>query len=334
MRTKAFVSTLLAVLFVAVAVVPTTDAQRRRRRNRQPPPPAAAPQSAAIAPALGDLRWGMEPREVHEHFRAQIEARYAERLRTARDAILEDRIRAEMNSEIRRLRESYIRFTGQHTGWDASFLRGEFTHENQESMLSYRDGDSQNFFFFIRGRLWKWYKAFDSSVFQGQSFADFRGAIEQRFGEGVHRHESLVEGGDAHDWMEWQDATTRLRAVDQTRFYGFFCLVFDEKATIDRLSELRTNRPAAENRNSVIDSIMLPDGEEDDGRDEHSDIVDRITGRNRGSSSSGSGSSGSSGSSSNDEDDPTGAASTSATSEGQPPGAVAGLRPGGKLTAP
>lgn len=295
---KAALTLFIALLGVAV-LVPEADAQRRRRRAQ--PAEEAPPQSAAIAPALGDLRWGMEPREVHQHFRAQIEARYEEPLRTAPDAIQQDRLREQMNAEIRRLRESYVRFTGEHTGWDASFLRGEFTHDNQESMLSFRDDNSQNFFFFIRGRLWKWYKAFDSSVFDRQPFSAFAEAIQSRFGEGVHRHGPLVPGGRSHDWLEWQDRSTRLRAVDQTRFYGFYCLVFEEKATLGRLDELRTNAPERESEgHGIVDAVILPEAGHE-GDDEHHNIVDQITGSNiaaeEGQDSSSSSSSSSSGSS-------------------------------------
>ncbi|HEY8432175.1 MAG TPA: hypothetical protein VIL20_27550, partial [Sandaracinaceae bacterium] len=250
MRRKiAVLLTLVVSLASLLAVgldVKDAEAQRGRRSQRQRQQAAAAAQAAppnsdAIAAALGELRWGMEPRQVHEHFVGKIRERYRERLSKAPGAIEEDRIRAEMNAEIRRLRESYVRFDGNRTGWDLSFLRTEFTHGNRESMLVYRDENSQNFYFFIQGRLWKWYKAFDASVFQGQSFDQFAQAVQARFGRAAERTGRLVEGGPEQHWLEWQDRHTRLRAVDQTRFYGFYCLVFEDRATLARLSELRTN---------------------------------------------------------------------------------------------
>lgn len=279
LQRKVVVAITIAASLVCVLAV-GADAQRRRRRQpQQAARQAEAPQSAAIADALGDLRWGTEPREVHAHFVNKIRERYRERIAKAPGTIEEDRIRREMDDEIRRMRESYTRFEGVRSGWDSSFLRGEFTHGNRESMLVYRDENSQNFYFFIGARLWKWYKAFDASVFAGQSFDQFAGAVQGRFGRAVERTGVLAEGGPEQRWLEWQDATTRLRAVDHTRFYGFYCLVFEDKATLSRLPQLRTNtQQLGQGGHALVDSVILPEGQREDASDQNADIADRLTG--------------------------------------------------------
>jgi hypothetical protein len=284
MRTRLpIVLTVVATLLCLLAV--STEAQRSTRRGRRgrraPAGQQAAPQSAAIAEALGELRWGMEPREVHAHFEGVIRERYRERLAKAPGAIEEDRLRQEQQDEVRALRESYVRFTGERTGWDLSFLQGEFTHGNRESMLAFRDGNSQNFYFFIGGRLWKWFKAFDAAVFQGRTFDQFAEAIQGRFGRAADREGRLVEGGPEQHWLEWQDRTTRLRAVDQTRFYGFYCLVFEDKETLERIDTLRTNTVQVQNRgqHALVESVIVPQGGEES--DNNADIADRISGNIR-----------------------------------------------------
>ncbi|MBX3272554.1 MAG: hypothetical protein KF729_20005 [Sandaracinaceae bacterium] len=287
MKKKTVISiTVLASALSLLAV--GVDAQRGRRGRRggtAATTQQAAPQSAAIAESLGQLRWGMTPEEVHAHFRRQIEERYRPRLAKAPGAIEEDRIRNERDQEIRQLRESYVRFEGTRTGWDLSFLRGEFTHGNRESMIAQRDGNSQNFYFFIRGRLWKWFKAFDASVFQGQTFEQFAAAVQGRFGPAADRSGRLVEGGPNQRWLEWQDATTRLRAIDHNQFYGFYCLVFEDKATLDQLAQLRTNtqQPSGQGDHALVDAVLLPEGGSADSSDSNpnSDIADRITGNIR-----------------------------------------------------
>ncbi|MGE0790175.1 MAG: hypothetical protein AB7S26_31160 [Sandaracinaceae bacterium] len=286
MRKTAITLTLIASSLCLIAV--TVEAQRgraSRRRGRQAAAaPQAAPQSEAIAASLGELHWGMEPREVHQYFANKIQEQYRVRLSKAPGAVEEDRIRREQADALQNLRRGYTRFEGERTGWDLSFLRGEFTHGNRESMLTYRDENSQNFYFFIRGRLWKWYKAFDASVFQGQSFDQFAEAVQGRFGRAADRSGTLVEGGPRQRWLEWQDANTRLRAIDQTRFYGFYCLVFEDKSTLNRLPELRTNTVSTNDQqgHALVDSVVLPEGEEaSETQDGNSDIADRITGRIR-----------------------------------------------------
>ncbi len=308
---------VLLSTFVVGALVVNADAQRRRRRHRQPRQ-QAAPMSAEIAPALGDLHWGMTRDEVYDHFVKQIRDRYRPRIAKARDAMREDQLRHQEREEIQRIRRSYVRFRGQTTGWDVSFLRDEFTHGNGEAMLVYRDSNSQNFYFFIRNRLWKWYKAFDADVFAGQSFDQFAGALQGRFGRALQRTGRMTERGQEKQWLEWQDQSTRLRAIDENRFYGFYCMVFEDKNTLGQLDQLRTNtQNRDDDGHALVDAVVNDDSEASTA---NQDIVDRLTGMIRrrtqapddgmmggsssGSSSSSSSSSGSSSSmsSSNDED--------------------------------
>ncbi len=255
------------------------DADAQRRRRRHPRTEQSAPRSEAIGPALGELHWGMTRDEVYNHFVAKIRERYNPRINKARDAMLEDRLRHDMNEEIQAIRRSYVIFRGQTTGWDVSFLRDEFTHGNNEAMLVLRDENSQNFYFFIRNRLWKWYKAFDADVFAGQTFEQFAGALQGRFGRALERNGHLTERGEEKHWLEWQDESTRLRAIDENRFYGFYCLVFEDKSTLGQLDQLRANTIARhEEGHGLVDAVVV-EGEE--ASTANQDIVDRITGRIR-----------------------------------------------------
>ena len=284
---KAVAIALAASVFV-LAFADNADAQRRRaprggRRGRPAAAPQEAPVSEAISPAMGALHWGMTKAEVLTQFQTQIRERYRPQLAKAAGAIEEDRLRAEMGDELRRLRESEVCFRGEHTGWDASFIRDEFTHNNNECLLVNNDGNSQNFYFFINSKLWKWYKAFNAEVFQGQNFAQFSTALQARYGRSRQGTGELVPGRGSRQWLEWQDATTRLRAIDQTHFYGFFCLVFEEKETVANLATLRRNAPPArDGRHALVDAVTSGEGETANP-DANPDIVDRITGniRNR-----------------------------------------------------
>ncbi len=256
------------------------DAQRRRRRQRAE---ERTPHSAAIAPALGEIQWGWSKRQLLEHFTRKIRAEYQPRINKARDAMTEDRLRHERDQRIRRMRESYIEFRGQTSGYDSGFLRDEFTHNNGEAMIRVRSENADDYYFFIRGRLWKWYRAFDAAVFQGADWQQFGEALQARFGPARERRGTLVEGGDERTWLEWQDDTTRARAIDNNTFYGFYCLVFEEKATLARLGELRRNRRRRGRSSHALVDAVTGDGDEASNPDANPDIVDRITGhiRNR-----------------------------------------------------
>ncbi|MBK8173649.1 MAG: hypothetical protein IPK60_25380 [Sandaracinaceae bacterium] len=283
---NAIIGVLLAGFAIGMFAF-VADAQQRGRRGRgagrrqTPSKVQEAPQSAHIAQSMGELHWGMTKQEVYTLFQNQIRERFRPLLAKAPGAIEEDRLRAEMNEELRRLHDEDTCFRGRRTGWDASFLADEFTHNNNECMLVRRDANSQNFYFFINDHLWKWYKAFDASVFAGQTFAQFAGALQGRFGQAREATGEIATGRGTRHWLEWQDSNSRLRAIDLTSFYGFFCLVFEEKATIDNLATLRANAPnTGARQRTLVDSVTSGENEPANP-DSNPDIVDRITGRIR-----------------------------------------------------
>ena len=299
-RAVAVVALLSCALSIVSALyVGDAEAQRGRRGSTgsrrghgSATAPAVAPDSAAIAPALDEagVHWGMNPHDTFEHFSASITEDFRPRIAKATGAIEEDRLRSERDEDIRRIRASYIRFRGQASGWDTSFLADEFTAGNNESMLVVREDatHSTSHYFFINDHLWKRYQAYDASAFgAGVTFDQFSAAIQRRFGTGVERSGSLVEGHPPTRWVEWQDATTRLRAVDQTHFYGFFCLVFEERATLSQLPTLRAHTIVREaGGHALVDSILRDDTEGSSaggsgGDDAHSDIADRLSGHTR-----------------------------------------------------
>lgn len=296
-------------LFVVVVYLLNSlgDAGAQRRRRRTPAKQAQSCVSPEISKTLGDLRWGMNSADVKTYFEKQIRERYRPGIAKAPGAIEEDRLRTKMNNELEKLRRGYVRFNGQNTGWEVSFVGEEFTHNNGEALLVVADERSQVFYFFIGDRLWKRYIAFNADQFAGLSFADFQQRIEARYGPACRTQETNEETGQTRvTGITWHDDTTLMRAVDNTQFYGVFCLSFAEKATNDNIAGLRRNpSKSPARRNAMIDSVTS--GGATDG---NSDVIDRLVGRRIGSDSTvapgGGGSRGS--------------GNTSAPSQGQLPG--------------
>lgn len=264
---------LLAVLLVASAA----DAEKRKKGRHKKA--GKTPTSQEIAKSMGDLRWGMSRQDLQKKFINDVKKKYRPLVAKTHDAVEEDRLRREAAAEIKRIKDGNVEFNGRSTGWDVSFIKGEFTHNNDEAMLVVRDGNSQNFYFFIGDRLWKWYKAFDAAVFPANNFNAFAGAVQRRFGKAKDVNAEMRDGEGSRHWLEWQDKKTRLRAVDETDFYGFYCLVFEEKGTLDKLASLRSNKSdRGEKRHALVESVTSGD---EANPDESANIVDRITGRMR-----------------------------------------------------
>jgi hypothetical protein len=272
--------TMIGALACALALSFTADAAHAspKKKRAKTAHHQEAPQSAEIGKSMGDLKWGMEREAVIKIFTDRVREKYKPLIAKATDAIQEDKQRAAMRDELQKIRGSVVEFNGNKTGWDASFLKPEFTHQNGESMFVVNDDNSQNYYFFMNGKLWKWYKAFNADTFHGKKFDQFASALQNRFGKSVERNGELSPGQGKQHWLEWQDPSTRLRAVDNNQFYGFYCMVFEEKATANKLADMRKNKPDTDKKSNVlVDSVTG----NDDSSDGNTDIIDRITGKIR-----------------------------------------------------
>jgi hypothetical protein len=227
---------------------------------------------------MGEIQWGWSPKQVYRQLKKEIEAAYQKPLSATTDAIEEDRLRHKMAEQIREIRDSYFEFDGTASAYDSGYLSSEFTHRNGESLLRVRTKNTQDYFFFINERLWKRYRAFDASVFEGASFAQFGAALQKRYGKATQKSGVLQPGGRPTQWYEWREPHVLARAVDNNEFYGFYCLVLEDPKTVAKLDKLRKNRPKTTEAPSETIVDMVADEHQGD---QNADIADRISGEIR-----------------------------------------------------
>lgn len=202
--------------------------------------PAAA-QANAIAKSLGNLRWGMNQSDLKTALKGK-----------GKTATLAE-------------------FDGSRSRWDGTPVAEEYTHGNEEAMLSYKDSDgSENYYFFIGGELWKWVKYYPASAFGGRDFDGFAAKVRKRFGKG-HEKEAEVNPGSGYRYkfLEYLDRNTRLRAVDKTERQGQYALVFEAMDTVRSLSALRSNTiRRATNKKAAMAKAAPREEEEEDEAEE------------------------------------------------------------------
>ena len=232
---------------------------------------------SALKQSMGEIQWGWTPKQVYQHLKKNIEASYEEPISKATDAIEEDRLRHKMAEEARQVRDSYFEFDGTPSAYDSGYLKGEFTHKNGESLLRVRTENTQDYFFFINDRLWKRYRAFDASVFEGATFTEFGNALQQRYGKAKKKSGVLVPGAEPTRWYEWKEPQILARAVDNNEFYGFYCLVLEDPKTAARLDKLRKNKPEQGEASATLVDMVA----EQSSTDQNADIADRISGEIR-----------------------------------------------------
>ncbi|MEM7435960.1 MAG: hypothetical protein AAF436_12465 [Myxococcota bacterium] len=231
----------------------------------------------ALEDSMGAIEWGWSPKQVYRQLKKEIEQSYQEPISKTTDAIEEDRIRHRMAQETRQIRDSYFEFDGTPSAYDSSYLKGEFTANNGESLLRVRTKNTQDFFFFINDKLWKRYRAFDTSVFEGASFDEFGAALQKRYGKAKKKKGELTPGAASTQWLEWKEPRVQARAVDNNEFYGFYCLVLEDPRVAARIDTLRKNKPAKGKDSGALVNMVA----EGNGDDQNADIADRITGEIR-----------------------------------------------------
>jgi len=184
-----------------------------------------------------------------------VRAEYGPRIKAEHDVVRQDALYREANEAFRRIKDGFVSFDGHKTGWDASSIAEEFRHGTDETMLVVDDARARDLYFFIHGRLWKWYRELKSSPARG-SFDDVAELLQDQFGKTREQATPRSQGGPAYRSLTWSDDKTRVTAL----FRGAeTCLVFEDGRTLEHLAMLREHAlpRADEARSGVLDSVIM-----------------------------------------------------------------------------
>jgi hypothetical protein len=222
----------------------------------KPPVEELADPSQAIKQALGNVHWGMSKADVIKQLKAQIRADFEQRIKVERDIMRQDAIYQESKDRAQRLGENFVAFGDAKSGWDVSPIAKEFTHNNQEAMLVVTDKGTRDMYFFIQGKLWKWYREIAPDSEGNSPFA----SLKRRFGAGKSQKERLDEESSPYPGSTWTDGATRATLLQRGTDT---CLIFEDQTTLENLEKLRFNAQgkAKKSSASVIDLILLTDAE-------------------------------------------------------------------------
>ena len=256
-----------------------------------PPPKSAASQVSAesagraIGELAGKFKFGMTPEEAMTLMEKDIHAKFQPRIEAEKEAADQDRIRKERQDAIDQMRNSYIKFSGQKTGWDVSIVDREFGHRNGESMLVLWEKDLKRFLFFWKEKLYKQYIVYNAEKFKGMDFDTFVGAMEGRYGKAsMSFAKKQTDDEMALDYYEWPpQGDYILRAYDATTFYNNFCLSIIQKSVWPQIEKERAvnSPPRVRHTNThVIDNVTTGDSQ----TDPNENIVDKMLGIKAGAS--------------------------------------------------
>ena len=270
--------------FCAVLALLAITTPAYAKSKKAAAPKAAPANSRAIGELAGKFKWGTSPEEVIKVISDGIHAKYVELAKKEPDVYKQDQLRKDETDEIQKVKDSYIKFDGVAAGnkeWSTSLVQAEFAPRNDESMVTMWERDQRRFLFFWHDRLYKQYIAFNSEhpVFAGKTFDDFAKIIQNRYGQAEMKFAQKRTSDDMTlHHLEWPAAGEfQLYAIDQSDFYGNFCLVLFNPGVAKQVESARTEHNTKPHSGSaLIDAVTQP---EKNSNDSNENIVDQITGK-------------------------------------------------------
>lgn len=245
---------------------------------------ARAADARAVGELAGKFKWGMSPEDTIKLITEGIHAKYVDLIKKEQDIYKQDQLRKDEGDEVQKVKDSYVKFDGVSPGtkeWGTSIVQSEFAPRNDESMMTLWEKDQRRFLFFWHDRLYKQYIAFNAEhpVFAGKSFDDFAKLIQNRYGPAEMKFTQMKTKAEMKlDHLEWPaSGEYQLYAIDQSEFYGNFCLVLFNPSTAKQVEQARTEhntKPAK--GNALIDAVTQQPKVSGDSNE---NIVDQITGK-------------------------------------------------------
>lgn len=201
----------------------------------------AAADASPIAVAMGDLRWGLNEREVSAYAQRELAATYNAEIAKTKDAGKQAKLKADLKRAQADVGKSQVEFTGAKSRWDSSPVAGEFTHDNGETMLVAKGPDADSYYFFVNSRLWKVVKVVDKQ--HAGDFKKFSKSVEDKYGKGRSKKGEVTPGQGPTQFVEYMDRNSRMRAADASDKRGGYALIFEEMATVRELASTRPKTP-------------------------------------------------------------------------------------------
>lgn len=241
---------LLATMFGLAAMSATTDAVAEKKKKAEavaaPTGPAQAVKPIQIPPTTINLRWGLSIKETAKVIDGMLDAEYKPIYQKTQPGIKMKELDLRLAEEKSEFRRSQINFGALPVALDSTPLKGEYSYNNKESMLTLSRKGQKRLFFFIQDRLWKIIDEVELSEKSayGKNFQDAAVKLTALYGA-VGR--VIPPNPDKQIYVttvDWQDATTHVRLIE--RHETAAAIAYEDNATLGNIDNLRANKPVVE----------------------------------------------------------------------------------------
>ncbi len=202
-----------------------------------------APQVATLVPMMDGFKWGQSPQDViaaHVGTGGVIDKDFDPLLSRVQPGVQQKALESDRDNRKAAFQRSLIEFKEVPTGYDATPLKTEYSYRNRESLLMIERAGRKRFFFFIGApaRLWKIYDEipFDETGPLGKTYQEAITKLQGALAVAGRVRAADESKGLITTTVDWQDATSHLRALDRKRICA---IVLEERQTLANLERLR-----------------------------------------------------------------------------------------------
>jgi hypothetical protein len=246
MKAKRLLGAFLTVGLVTLATAPTVFAAGKPKKEAAPAAPATEAPSVkkSIDFPLAGLAWGMSPKQVALAIDKLIDEDYRPLYKEVSPGVKMKALDAQLAEDKDQFRRGRIDFGTLPTGIDGTPLRGEFSYQNKESLMTLNHKGQATHFFFIQDKLWKVIdevKLSDAYPL-GKTFQDV--AVKLSAKHGVPGRVLPADDKRAAVEIDWKDGSTHLRVIQRSD--TTIGVAYEDNATIANLAALRPNKPVSD----------------------------------------------------------------------------------------
>jgi hypothetical protein len=194
---------------------------------------------------LPGVMFGQSPKQVSSAVDKMLDDDYRPLYRNVQPGVRMKELDNQLIEDKAQFRRSRIDFGSLPTGIDQSPLHGEYTYNNNESMMSLTRNGVPTYLFFIQERLWKIieeHKLSDSDPL-GKNFTD--AVVKMSTGFGVPGRVIPQDATHPAVEVDWRDSSTHFRVIQRSE--DAMALGYESLSTLQSLGSLRVAKAVDDN---------------------------------------------------------------------------------------
>jgi hypothetical protein len=245
MKANRLAGAFLAMGLGLVAMTHAGEAQADKggkpKKEAEVAPTEPATTKKPVAMPLAGVSWGMSPKQLAEAVDKVLDDDYRPLYKEVQPGVKMKALDAQLAESKSEFRRSRIDFGKIPTGIDSTPLRGEYTYQNKEALLTLTRNGETTYFFFIQEKLWKIIveaKLNDKAPL-GKVYTEAVVRLSTQYG--VPGRILQPDANRPSVEVDWKDANTHVRAIQRSD--TALGLAFEDLGTLSNLSALRSFKP-------------------------------------------------------------------------------------------